>query len=80
MQLARKPNQIASLDIRIDSDLKDIGLNKKHISLNFAPTPPRFLRSPKIHFDLTCYIKSCTSPELFQGKFLEIQDRLREYY
>ena len=39
MQFARKPNRIAPLGIRIESDLKDISLNKKHISLlNVAPT------------------------------------------
>jgi len=39
VQFARKPNRIAPLGIRIESDLKDISLNKKHISLlNVAPT------------------------------------------
>ena len=59
----------------------DIGFVQKNIQLSsLSCAPPWLLSSPSVDFSLTALSKSDTSPEIFQSKFLEVCEGLKDHY
>ena len=68
----RKPHQILPLGIRLQPDLHAIGFKQKDtVQSSISATPPWFLDRPRVNFDLHCFLKEDTPPEIYRSRFHE---------
>ena len=69
----RKPNQIPPLGIRVQPDLHAIGFKQKDIlQSTTSATPPWLLDHLRVNFDLHCFYKEDTPPDIFRNRFYEL--------
>jgi len=69
----RKPNQIRPLGIRGQPDLHAIGFKQEDtVQSSISATPPWLLDHPRVNFDLHCFHKDDTSPEIYRSRFHEL--------
>jgi len=69
----RKPNQILPLGIRVQPDLRAIGFKQKDTVQSYiSATPQWLLDHPHVNFDLHCFHKEDTPPEIYRSRFHEL--------
>jgi len=69
----RNPNQIPPLGIRVQPDLHAIGFKQKDtMQSSISATPPWLLDHPHVNFDLHCFLKEDTPPEIYRSRFHEL--------
>ena len=65
-----KSNQIPPLGIRVELDLHAIGFQQKDaVQSSISTTPPWILDHPHVNFDLHCFHKEDTPPEIYRSRF-----------
>jgi len=77
----RKPSQIPPLGIRAEPDLHAIGFKQKDILPSSTPvTPPWLLDHLSVNFDLHCFHKEDTPPDMFRSRFHEVCSNYDGYH
>ena len=77
----RKPNQIPPLGIRVQPDLHAIGFKQKDILQSvISATPPWLLDHLRVNFDLHCFRKEDTPPDIFRSRFYELCSNYDGYH
>ena len=72
-KLFGKPSQKPPLGIRVEPDLHAIGFQQKDtVQSSISATPPWLLDHPRVNFDLHCFHKEDTPPEIYRSRFHEL--------
>ena len=73
-QFASQPKKIPTLNMRLQEALDEVNINFDNIAIYELPkTPPWTFDSIDIHWDLADYLKSETSPTIYNAEFKRIK-------